>query len=125
MAEEMRFHIDQYMEDLVLSGVAPEEAARRARQEFGSLDNLKEDCREATAVVGETGATEQLPVSRVSPDFFSTLGLGPVVGRVFTEAETAEGKNGAAILTDSYWRQRLGADPRVIGRTIRVNQISR
>jgi predicted permease len=230
MAEEMRFHIERYTEDLVLSGVAPEEAARRARQEFGSLDNAKEDCREArglrlfdelrqdlryaarllrktpgftttalatlalclganltifavvdavllrplpfpdsdrlmsvyntypragvpndgcslpnyyerrgqipafsglavyrdaTAVVGETGATEQVPVSRVSPDFFSTLGLGPVVGRVFTEAETAEGKNGAAILTDSYWRQRLGADPRVIGRPIRVNGIAR
>ncbi|MFL6261634.1 MAG: ADOP family duplicated permease [Thermoanaerobaculia bacterium] len=230
MAEEMRFHIERYTEDLVLSGVPPAEAARRARQEFGSLDNLKEDCRkargqrlfdelrqdlryaarllrrtpgftatalatlalclganltifavvdavllrplpfpdsgrlvsvyntypragvpndgcslpnyyerrgqipafsglavyrDATAVVGETGATEQLPVSRVSPDFFSTLGLGPVVGRIFTEAETAEGKNGAAILTDSYWRQRLGADPRVLGRSIRVNGIAR
>src|SRR4051794_13595762 len=47
MAEEMRFHIEQYTADLVLSGVAPEEAARRARQELGSLDNVKEDCREA------------------------------------------------------------------------------
>ena len=227
---EMRFHIEQYTADLISSGVPPDEAARRARREFGSLDNAKEDCREArglrlfdelrqdlryaarllrktpgftatalatlalclganltifavvdsvllrplpfpaadrlvsvyntypkagvpndgcslanyyerrgqipafselaiyrdaTAVVGETGTTEQVPVSRVSPDFFSTLGLGPVVGRVFTEAETAQGKNGAAILTDSYWRQRLGADPRVLGRSIRVNGISR
>jgi predicted permease len=230
MAAEMRFHVERYTEDLVLSGVPPAEAARRARREFGSLDNVKEDCREArglrpfdelrrdlryaarllrktpgftatalvtlalclganltifavvdavllrplpfpaagrlvsvyntypragipndgcslanyyerrgqipafsglavyrdaTAVVGETGATEQLPVTRVSPDFFSTLGLGPVMGRVFTEAETLDGKNDAAILTDSYWRQRLGADPRVIGRAIRVNGISR
>ncbi len=230
MAEEIRFHIERYTEDLVLSGVAPTEAARRARQEFGSLDNLKEDCREArglrpfdelrrdlryaarllrktpgftttalatlalclganltifavvdavllrplpfpaasrlvsvyntypragipndgcslpnyyerrgqipafsglavyrdaTAVVGETGATEQVPVTRVSPDFFSTLGLGPVVGRDFTEMETLEGKNSAAILTDGYWRQRLGADPGVIGRSIRVNAIAR
>ena len=30
--------------------------------------------RDAMAVVGETGATEQIPVSRVSPDFFSTRG---------------------------------------------------
>jgi predicted permease len=81
--------------------------------------------RDATAVVGETGATEQLPVSRVSPDFFSTLGLGPVTGRVFTEAETADGKNNAAILTDGYWRRRLGADPHVLGRVIRVNGIAR
>ncbi|HEY4589754.1 MAG TPA: ADOP family duplicated permease, partial [Thermoanaerobaculia bacterium] len=81
--------------------------------------------RDATAVVGETGATEQVPVTRVSPDFFSTLGLGPVRGRVFTEAETLDGKNGAAILTDGYWRQRLGADPGVLGRAIRVNGIAR
>ena len=47
MTEEMRFHIERYTEDLVLSGVPPAEAARRARQEFGSLDNAKEDCREA------------------------------------------------------------------------------
>src|SRR3954451_7062018 len=47
MAAEMRFHVERYTEDLVLSGVPPAEAARRARQEFGSLDNVKEDCREA------------------------------------------------------------------------------
>jgi predicted permease len=230
MAEEMRFHIDQYTADLMRSGVPADEAARRARREFGHLDNFKEDCREASglrlfdeihqdaryairlmrktpgftatalltlalclganltifavvdsvllrplpfpaddrlvsvyntypkagvpndgcslanyyerrglipafsglaiyrdamAVVGETGTTEQIPVSRVSPEFFSTLGLGPVKGRAFTEAETAEGKNDAAILTDSYWRQSLGADPRVLGRVVRVNGIAR
>ena len=47
MAEEMRFHIEQYTDDLVRSGVPPEEAARRARMEFGSVDNVKDDCREA------------------------------------------------------------------------------
>jgi putative ABC transport system permease protein len=47
MAEELRFHIEQYTDDLVHSGVSPEEAARRARMEFGSLNNVKEDCREA------------------------------------------------------------------------------
>src|SRR5215217_4716894 len=47
MAEEMRFHIEQYTADLVSSGVPPAEAARRARMEFGSVDNVKSDCREA------------------------------------------------------------------------------
>jgi len=46
----MRFHVDRYIEDLVLSGVPPAEAARRARQKFGSLDNVKEDCREASGL---------------------------------------------------------------------------
>src|SRR5829696_3675792 len=47
MAEEMRFHLAAYADDLVRSGLAPDEAARRARMEFGSLDNAMTDCREA------------------------------------------------------------------------------
>jgi len=47
MTEELRFHIEQYTDDLVRSGVSQEEAARRARIEFGSLNSVKGDCREA------------------------------------------------------------------------------
>src|ERR1700680_2130238 len=34
-----------------------------------------------TEIIGEAGATEREQTMRVSPDFFSTLGLGPVLGR--------------------------------------------
>ena len=47
MTEELRFHIEQYADDLVRSGVPREEAVRRARIEFGSLNSVKGDCREA------------------------------------------------------------------------------
>ena len=47
MSEELRFHIDQYMADLIRAGVPPPEAARRARIEFGSLNSTQEECREA------------------------------------------------------------------------------
>jgi predicted permease len=47
MTEELRFHIEQYTCDLVRSGVPPREAARRARIEFGSLNSVQEECREA------------------------------------------------------------------------------
>lgn len=47
MSEELRFHIERYTEDLVRSGVSPHEAARRARMEFGSLNGVEEECREA------------------------------------------------------------------------------
>ncbi len=77
--------------------------------------------REGTAIVGEPGATEREQITRVSPDFFSTLGLGPVMGRAFTEEETVYQNSGVAILTDAYWRQRLNGDPNVIGRRIRVD----
>lgn len=78
--------------------------------------------REATEVVGEPGSTQQEKVMRVSPDFFTTLGVGPVMGRSFNEAETITPvENHAAILTDAYWRQHFNADPHVLGRDIRVN----
>ena len=78
--------------------------------------------RESTEVVGETGSTQQEKVMRISPDFFTTLGVGPVMGRSFNEVETiAPIEHHAAIVTDAYWRQRLNADPHVLGREIRVN----
>ena len=43
--EEMRFHLDAQTEDLVRTGVPPEEAARRARVLFGSIEAMKDDCR--------------------------------------------------------------------------------
>ena len=43
MADEMRFHLDAYADDLVRAGVAPAEARRRARAEFGGLDAAKEE----------------------------------------------------------------------------------
>ncbi len=83
--------------------------------------------RESTEVVGEPGATEQEKTLRVSPDFFATLGIGPVLGRTFTESETITPveNHGAAILSDAYWRERLQAEPQVLGREIRVNTASR
>ena len=78
--------------------------------------------RESTEVVGDTGSTQQEIVLRVSPDFFTTLGVGPVMGRSFNEVETiAPIQHHAVIVTDAYWCQRLNADPHVLGRDIRVN----
>jgi macrolide transport system ATP-binding/permease protein len=47
MDEEMRFHLDARAADLVRGGLTPEEAARRARLEFGGREGHKEDCRQA------------------------------------------------------------------------------
>jgi predicted permease len=230
MSEELRFHIEQYTDDLVRSGMSPEKAARVARQEVGDVTNIKGDCREAfgvhlfdefrrelsyaarllrktpgftaialltlavclganltifavidsvllrplpfaepdrlmtifntypkagverdgssvtnyyerpghisaftslaiyrygTEIIGEAGSTEREQTMRVSPDFFSTLGLGPVIGRTFTEEETTSQTDHVAILSDTFWRQRYNADPNVIGRQIRVNSVPR
>jgi predicted permease len=230
MTEELRFHIEQYINELVSYGMSPEKAARLARMELGSLTNVKGDCREAfgvhlfdelrrqlsyaarllqktpgftatalltlavclganltifavidsvllrplpfpepdrlmmifntypkagvdrdgssltnyyerrgripafsslsiynygTEIIGEPGSTEREQTMRVSPDFFSTLGVGPVIGRTFTDEETTSKTDHVAILSDAFWRQRYNADPNVIGNQIRVNSVPR
>jgi predicted permease len=52
LTEELRFHIEQYAEDLVRSGVSREEALRRARLELGGINSVKEECREARGLWG-------------------------------------------------------------------------
>jgi predicted permease len=47
MDEELRFHLEARMGDLVRSGLSREEAARRARIEFGGVEAYQDRCREA------------------------------------------------------------------------------
>lgn len=55
MNAELRFHVEAYAEDLARRGVPRQEAARRARVEFGGIERVKEECREAlgTRLLGE------------------------------------------------------------------------
>jgi hypothetical protein len=48
--DELRFHFDQQVEKYVRSGLMREEALRRARIEFGGLDQVKEEYRDARGV---------------------------------------------------------------------------
>ena len=45
--EELRFHFEQHVEKFLAAGLTREEATRRARLEFGGLDQVKEECRDA------------------------------------------------------------------------------
>lgn len=54
-----------------------------------------------------------LNTSRVSDGLLQLLGVTPQLGRIF-----GPGERGVAVLSDSAWRARFGADPGVIGRTI-------
>jgi predicted permease len=47
MDKELHFHIEAYAEDLVRSGVSHRDAMRRAKLEFGGVERVKEECREA------------------------------------------------------------------------------
>ena len=48
--DELRFHVDQYRDDLIRTGVSRAEAQRRAHIEFGAVEARKEECREAVGL---------------------------------------------------------------------------
>jgi predicted permease len=81
--------------------------------------------REDRAIVGETGSSEQVEIARVSPEFFSTLGIGPIMGRAFTDEEMTYQTDGVGILTDTYWRQHYNADLHILGRQVRVDGLQK
>jgi predicted permease len=58
----------------------------------------------------------------VSGDLFRVMGLRPAAGRDFLpEEDTVPGRDPVVILGHTFWTEQMGADPAVIGRTIRLN----
>lgn len=58
----------------------------------------------------------------VSGNYFSTLGVQPTLGRLFTASDdTAPGGNSVAVLSHSFWQDHLGADHNVLGETVSLN----
>ena len=56
----------------------------------------------------------------VSSEFFSTLGVQPVLGRGFQREEERAGAD-VAVISDQLWRSQFDADPAVVGRAMRLN----
>ncbi len=59
--------------------------------------------------------------SEVSANFFSLLGIQPALGRSFSPREDAPGAHGVMILSDGFWRRRFGANPNVLGKSLRLD----
>jgi len=62
---------------------------------------------------------EQLDAAQVTPSFFGVLGVRPRIGRYLVEGE--EDRDPLAVLSYSFWRNRLGSDPAIVGKTITLD----
>ena len=221
---ELQFHFDQLVADYIRQGMIEAQARRKARQEFGGMESVKEDCRDARptlwldsilqdvrfalrsmrknaalaiTVIGTlalgigantaiftvlnsvllrplpyaqpdrlvtlfetmpqwprasaaylnyldwrkldktcqdlaalrwenfnltgSGDPERLHGRMVSASVFPVLGIAPLIGRVFTPEEDRAGGKPVALISESLWRRRFGADAGILGRTLTLN----
>jgi predicted permease len=73
-----------------------------------------------TFAVGGSGAVEQVDGAWVTGEYYETLGLVPVVGRLLTPYDDRSGAAPVAVITDGYWKRRFGGSPTVVGQSMLV-----
>ncbi len=74
----------------------------------------------ADAILSGNGEPEELAARKVTGNFWSVLGVSPLLGRVFTEAEDQQGVK-SVVISHGFWQRRFGGSPDAIGRRILLN----
>src|SRR4051812_38306395 len=64
---------------------------------------------------------ERVQGAVVTPSLFPVLGVEPIKGRVFNDAEFGEGNDGVVIISERLWRRRFNSDPQLVGSQVPVN----
>jgi predicted permease len=67
------------------------------------------------------GVPQHLSGMGVSNAYFQTLGYRPALGRDFAPSDNTKGNNREAILSDRLWREKFGADPAIVGRSVKLS----
>ncbi len=71
----------------------------------------------------ELGEPERIQGGRVTSEFFSTLGVEPILGRTFTPEEAHAGAENVAVVTYEFWQRRFGGNPSLVGQTLMIDQV--
>jgi putative ABC transport system permease protein len=72
-------------------------------------------------IVTQGGEPERADQSLVGANFFDVLAVQPELGRGFRPGDDEPGAAHLVVLSDGFWRRRFGADPSIIGKTIRLD----
>ncbi|HSH39612.1 MAG TPA: ABC transporter permease, partial [Chthoniobacterales bacterium] len=91
------------------------------RAQTQSFDAVGAFANSAPILSGVDGEPERLTGAALIGDFFSVLGVEPILGRKFLPEENEDGKNRIVILSHAFWQRRFDADPKLVGQQILLN----
>lgn len=73
------------------------------------------------AILSGGGEPESIFAPRASANFFSVLGVDPMLGRTFQGDEDKQGGPKVTVLTYGLWQRRFGGDPAIVGKPLTIN----
>ena len=85
---------------------------------FSGLAGTESEPREVAWTRAE--AIEHVKAQLATPDYFTVLGVKPFLGRTFIAADDKSTEN-PIVLRYSFWKEKLGADPAIVGKTLSLN----
>lgn len=83
---------------------------------------LEQACaiRPEAVIVAGIQTPARVGATRVCEEFFALLGARPLLGRTFKAGNERNAAGNVAVVSEGFWKTRLGADRSVLGRTIRI-----
>jgi putative ABC transport system permease protein len=75
----------------------------------------------ARSIITGYGESESVAAPQASANFFSVLGIDPILGRTFQPGEDTPGGAKVAVLTYGFWQRKFGGDRGVIGRALTID----
>ncbi|MFN2316457.1 MAG: ABC transporter permease [Gemmatimonadales bacterium] len=90
------------------------------REQSRALEGIAEYSATDLVLQDEADAV-RVRVGLVTGNYFSVMGLGPVLGRLTSPEDDGTAVPPVMVLTHEYWQTRFGGDPAVVGRTVRVD----
>jgi predicted permease len=67
------------------------------------------------------GEPEHVSANRATANYFSVIGVAPVLGRAFAAGDDQPGRDRVVLLDHRFWERKFGSDPNIIGKTIHLD----
>lgn len=115
---------------VTLGSVPVDRPAERGPVTAGDFADWSEQARSFSGIAAWQGVSsgmqgdgglERIEGARVSPEFFAVLGLRPLSGRLFGEELKLAADREVVVVSEGFWRRRLGGSPTTVGTALRLD----